>query len=1085
MVVALSRVRLHSAFSRSSSLYRHGGVFSSAAPKILTTATNQQYLVVQSRPFWSFLNKFLKPNVATESVSNGAAVQSEARSDRDEKIEEEAAVKIMSNADEGGGSKDEGSSSSQPVHLEKEEEMSGNVKYSDDGTSAFIGTTTTASEQSSGRKRVHLEREINKKFKSTEGMPIKTVTRGKNNVSGPTSGGRAKRGARFVQASGTEGLGGGGALAGKSPHWTQEAAPKPPDVIVLPLLRRPIFPGQQASLHVKCPKTIAQLKTLSSSHVPYVGMFLTKYGPVVSDQDSNWWEVAVAPVEGEHEGVDLADASTWLHKVGCLAKVKHIVHSAGSNQNASSMQVIVQAHRRLNLQETIRSGPPLQCAVEHWPSEKVKMTDRMRVLIQELMGFVRDLVSSNPLFREQMHRIAPQFERALSSSQHRIADFAAALTSQAGQELQAVLEEKDIENRLQAALLLLRKELERIKSAQHIEQKVQEKLQEQQREFFLKEQLGQIRKDLGVEKDDKEEILKRLKDVMAKKEIPEDILATINQELEKFQELSKHSSEYGVTRTYLEWLIHFPWGVTTKENLDIAVAQQQLDQDHYGLKDIKDRILEFIAVGTLRGHMATPKGKILCFVGPPGVGKTSIGKSIAASLHREFYRFSVGGLTDVAEIKGHRRTYVGAMPGKIVQILKKTQSLNSMVLIDEIDKLGHGYQGDPASALLELLDPSQNDTFMDHYLDVPIDLSQVLFVCTANVLDTIPGPLLDRMEVIRLAGYDHPEKVAIADQYLMPKAFRDAGLPEETKITSDAMDKLIKWYCREAGVRNLQQKIEKIARKLALQLVEAQADGKESDLVVTEERLNDFVGKPLFQSDELFGETGPPVGVARGLAWTAMGGTTLFVESVALAKNKGAGSITSTGQLGKVMQESLHIAVTNATRVLNRMHPGTDDSANVAVDKSAENIADKNEASDKSKTESKEGQLVKFFDTHDIHVHVPEGATPKDGPSAGVTLVTALLSLAMKQQVNPNLAMTGEISLNEKVLPVGGIKEKVIAARRSGVKQLVLPKGNLKDYDELPDYLKDGLDVTFCNSYDDVFKLAFPSVSCPAGAVFA
>jgi len=585
--------------------------------------------------------------------------------------------------------------------------------------------------------------------------------------------------------------------------------------------------------------------------------------------------------------------------------------------------------------------------------------------------------------------------------------------------------------------------------------------------------------------------------------VPESARAVIDEEISKLESLEKNSSEFNTTRNYLDWLTSVPWGKTSEENFDVGKAAKILDEDHYGMKDVKDRVLETIAVGSLKGKVG--QGKIICLSGPPGTGKTSIGKSIARALNREFFRFSVGGLSDVAEIKGHRRTYVGAMPGKLIQGLKTTGTVNPLVLIDEIDKLGRGYQGDPASALLELLDPSQNDGFMDHYLDTPVDLSQVLFVCTANVLETIPGPLLDRMEVIQLSGYDTPDKVEITRRYLEPRARADAGLvagsegvPEDLGISDDAVQSLIRWYCREAGVRNLSKQVEKVYRKLALKVVRKleglqQEEEKASDStssstkkdssspwIVTEDTLSDLLGKPPFTSDRLY-ENGTPPGVVMGLAWTAMGGASLYIEcaphtisggrpadqqgvfergvvdsvfggggggsggkdgasdgAAGAAGGKGGGSLFSTGMMGDVMKESTRIAHTVARAKLHQWDPTND-----------------------------------YFDRAQIHMHVPEGATPKDGPSAGITMVTALVSLALDRPIRDDIAMTGEVSLTGKVLPVGGIKEKAIAALRSGVSAIIIPKACERDFEELPQYIKDDLHVYYAEHYDDVFDAAF------------
>ncbi|CAN4124994.1 unnamed protein product [Withania somnifera] len=605
-----------------------------------------------------------------------------------------------------------------------------------------------------------------------------------------------------------------------------------------------------------------------------------------------------------------------------------------------------------------------------------------------------------------------------------------------------------------------------------------------------------------------------------KEKIPTHVMQVIEEELTKLQLLEASSSEFNVTRNYLDWLTALPWGSYSDENFDVLRAEKILDEDHYGLTDVKERILEFIAVGKLRG---TSQGKIICLSGPPGVGKTSIGRSIARALNRKFYRFSVGGLSDVAEIKGHRRTYIGAMPGKMVQCLKSVGTANPLVLIDEIDKLGRGHAGDPASAMLELLDPEQNANFLDHYLDVPIDLSKVLFVCTANVLEMIPNPLLDRMEVIAIAGYITDEKMHIARDYLEKSTRETCGIkPEQVEVTDAALLALIENYCREAGVRNLQKQIEKIYRKIALKLVrkdgeiepqnvgvnevkaesvhisadeiksteetqtgvkslednnddkpsenvaEAEAldaplnqmqkstdedtnlqDTKEIEesieieasktldkVTVDSQNLADYVGKPIFHAERIYDQT--PVGVVMGLAWTSMGGSTLYIETSLVEQGEGKGALNVTGQLGDVMKESAQIAHTVARIILQEKEPDN-----------------------------------QFFANSKLHLHVPAGATPKDGPSAGCTMITSLLSLAMKKPVKPYLAMTGEVTLTGKILPIGGVKEKSIAARRSDVKTILFPSANRRDFDELAPNVKEGLDVHFVDDYKQIFDLAF------------
>lgn len=566
-----------------------------------------------------------------------------------------------------------------------------------------------------------------------------------------------------------------------------------------------------------------------------------------------------------------------------------------------------------------------------------------------------------------------------------------------------------------------------------------------------------------MEKDGKEDLVEKFRtqlDAAKERKVTASAISVLEEELKKLEALEKSSPEFNVTRSYLEWLFSIPWGVTSQDTLQLQQARKILDEDHYGLQEIKTRILEFIAVGKLKGSVS---GKIICFIGPPGVGKTSIAKSIARALDRKFYRFSVGGLTDTAEIKGHRRTYIGAMPGKPIQCLKTTGVMNPLILIDEIDKLGRSHNGDPASALLELLDPNQNSSFIDHYLDTPVDFSNVLFVCTANDESTIPGPLKDRMEVIRLSGYDIPEKIAIASQYLVPKAARESGLVpnESTKedsekrfhITDNALEQLIRNYCRESGVRSLEKNIDKISRKIAFELVgkreEKEGEHQEAGIVSTLEidvkDIEKYAGKPIFAEETMYeskDDAHYPPGIVMGLAWNPLGGSPIFIETAATScahSERDTGVHMVTGQLGSVMRESVNIAYTYARKFVRQL-----DNEN------------------------------NFFNNHQVHLHVPEGAISKDGPSAGVAMTTSFLSIALNQPVRPRVAMTGEISLTGKVLPVGGIKEKTLAAKRSGAKTVLLPYANKRDFDELPDYVKADVEVHFIKEYSEAFKILFP-----------
>jgi ATP-dependent Lon protease len=560
-----------------------------------------------------------------------------------------------------------------------------------------------------------------------------------------------------------------------------------------------------------------------------------------------------------------------------------------------------------------------------------------------------------------------------------------------------------------------------------IRKQVEEEIQGQQREFFLHQQMKAIQKELGLSKDDRTAEVDKFRERLEALTVPEPAQARIDEELEKLGLLETGSPEYAVTRNYLDWLTLLPWGKHTDDRLDLEAARTILDNDHESLDDVKERILEFLAVGIMKGEVS---GSIILFVGPPGVGKTSLGHSIADALGRKFFRFSLGGMRDEAEIKGHRRTYIGAMPGKFIQAIKTTGSANPVIMLDELDKVGASYHGDPASALLEVLDPEQNADFLDHYLDVPFDLSKVLFICTANQLDTIPGPLLDRMEVISLSGYLAKEKLAIAQKHLLPRLLERAGLKQrgQLRIETSALRRIIDGYAREAGVRRLEKYLGKIVRKAVVKLLR----GEPAPIRVRGADVEDYLGKVIFEKEKR--KTG--VGVLTGLAWTAMGGATLTVEATRI--HRFSRGLKLTGQLGEVMRESAEIAYSY-------------------IMSNAEKF----------------GVPADYFKTAFIHLHVPAGATPKDGPSAGVTMATAILSLARGRRPVRRLAMTGELTLTGEVLPVGGIREKVIAAKRTGLKELILPAANRGDYEEIPDYVRDGMTVHFASTYADIIPLVF------------
>ncbi|KAL9903600.1 lon protease homolog, mitochondrial isoform X1 [Glossina fuscipes] len=819
-----------------------------------------------------------------------------------------------------------------------------------------------------------------------------------------------------------------------------------PHLPLLAIRRNPVFPRFMKILEVTNPMLIDLLRRKVKLNQPYLGIFMKK--------DS----------ETDNEVVDKLDD---IFKIGTFAQIQEL------QDLGDKLRMVVVAHRRIKitgqiLEElvptkkaptataakkpetsktskqpysnaaapgaTSSTSPILMVEVINIQHENFKQTEEVKALTQEVIKTIRDIITMNPLYRESLQQMLHQNQRVVDNPVY-LCDLGASLSAAEPEELQKIMEEMDIPKRLLLALAVLKKELELSKLQQKIGREVEEKVKQQHRKYILHEQLKVIKKELGIEKDDKDAIGEKYREKLKTKKVPSIVMTVIDEELNKLNFLESHSSEFNVTRNYLDWLTSLPWGVTSKENLDLEEATKILDNDHYGMDDIKKRILEFIAVSHLKG---TTQGKILCFHGPPGVGKTSIARSIARALNREYFRFSVGGMTDVAEIKGHRRTYVGAMPGKLIQCLKKTKTENPLVLIDEVDKIGKGYQGDPSSALLELLDPEQNANFLDHYLDVPVDLSHVLFICTANVIETIPEPLRDRMELIEMSGYVAEEKVAIARQYLIPQAMNECGIDKKhITISEDALNTLIRNYCRESGVRNLQKQIEKVVRKVAFKIVKKEAE----HYIIDNNNLTSFLGKHIFSSDRLYKET--PPGVVMGLAWTAMGGSALYIETakrktITPPKEDLAGTIHLTGNLGDVMKESAQISLTVARNFMRSVDP-------------------KNT----------------FLENSHIHLHVPEGATPKDGPSAGITIVTALLSLANQRPIRQNIAMTGEVSLIGKVLPVGGIKEKTIAAKRSGITCIILPEENRKDFAELPQYITDGLEVHFAAVYDDVYKIAF------------
>lgn len=776
--------------------------------------------------------------------------------------------------------------------------------------------------------------------------------------------------------------------------------PYPESLYLLPLNRRPFFPGMASPIVIEPGAYYEVLKTVAKTDHKCLGLFLTLR------EDANIYKI----------GLD------DLYTVGIVARILRIIP-----MEQGGAQVVLNMEKRVIIQQPIK-GRHLQAKVKYHDDTPMEHLSReLKAYSISIITTIKELLKLNPLFKEELQIFLGHSD---FTEPGRLADFAVALTTATREELQDVLETFDIEKRIDKALLLLKKELDISKLQSTINSRIEATISKTQREFFLREQLKAIKKELGMEKDDKTLEGEKFEERLKKRIVPEPVMKVIRDEMDKLSSLEMQSAEYGVSRNYLDWLTIVPWGIYSKETHDLKKAEKVLEQDHYGLKDIKERILEFIGVGKLTGGV---KGSIICLVGPPGVGKTSIGKSVARSLNRKFYRFSVGGMRDEAEIKGHRRTYIGAMPGKMIQALKATQTMNPVIMLDEVDKMGASYHGDPASALLEVLDPEQNIDFLDHYLDVPCDLSNVLFIVTANVLDTIPEPLKDRMEILRLSGYIQAEKIQIAIKYLIPRNRKNMGLkPSNVSFTKPALAQIINGYARESGVRTLENNIKKILRKVAMKFARGTEKKK---VIITDKNLTTYIGKPIFTSDRYYDVN--PVGVATGLAWTALGGATLYIEAVKYPADKTEMKLT--GQAGDVMKESAQIAWTFVQSNTERYSPHTP-----------------------------------FFVKSQIHLHIPEGATPKDGPSAGITMVTAILSLLLNVPIRKNLGMTGELTLTGKVLPIGGLREKLIAARRSKVNILIFPKENLRDYDELPDFLKKGIEVHFVDYYDEVFEIAFP-----------
>jgi ATP-dependent Lon protease len=724
-----------------------------------------------------------------------------------------------------------------------------------------------------------------------------------------------------------------------------------------------------------------------------------------------------------------AEAPGWddLYEIGTAAVVHKMIRVPDG-----TLRILVQGLRRVRLERRILDDPYLVGEFAELP-DHVEETPELEALTRNVQSLFARVIGFVPYLPEEL-----QLAAANVGDPSALCSLVTSTLRLKTEEKQKLLELVDVEERLHAVSLILNRELEVFELGTKIQSQVQSELEKGQREFFLRQQLKAIQGELG-EGDPERAELDELRSRIDALELPEEAEKAARRELARLERLPAAAAEYGVIRTYLDWIATLPWGRTTDDNLDLARAREVLDADHFDLEKVKDRIIEFLAVSKLRNDAS---GQILCFVGPPGVGKTSLGHSIARTLERKFARLSLGGVHDEAEIRGHRRTYIGAMPGNIIRALRDAESMNPVLLIDELDKLGADFRGDPASAMLEVLDPEQNRAFRDHYLDLPFDLSKVLFICTANTVDTIPGALLDRIDVIPLSGYTENEKLGIAKRYLVPKQIVAHGLTVERMTLSDrALRLVVREYTREAGVRELERRIADLCRKAARKV----AEGYEGKIRVDERRVRGWLGARRY-SGEVRRRTADP-GVATGLAYTVAGGDVLFVEAQAYP---GKGRLTITGQLGEVMQESAQAALSWVRSHTQQL-----------------------------------GVPENWFAEHDVHVHVPAGAVPKDGPSAGVTMATAIASLVRGTPVSAEIGMTGELTLTGQVLPIGGVREKVLAAQRAGLKRVVLPRENECDLDELPAETRRELEFVLVDSIEQVLDVAFDHAGDGAAPVAA
>ena len=772
------------------------------------------------------------------------------------------------------------------------------------------------------------------------------------------------------------------------------------DYPVMPLRNTVLFPQQVIPIYIGREKSLKLIEDLGNGdkHI-----------------------VVVAQEDGSIEDPKPED----LYAYGTLGIVLKVFDMPDNSKSA-----IVQGIERVKLMSFGDPNPYYRVVVEKVSDEPIADELEVEALSKNLRNTFSELIQVAPNLTEEHSGMLSNIQKP-----SRLADRAVSLLTVPNQEKQDVLEELNVKSRVEKTITLLTREIQRIKLGEEIQTEVHDEISKTQREYYLREQMKAIKRELGEDEETVE--VKELEDRIKAAKLPEEAEKVAMKELERLSRIPTQSPEYSVSRTYIEWLADLPWSNSSEDQINVKKAEKILDEDHYGLEKVKERILEYLAVRNLkqeRNPDGVVRGPILCFSGPPGVGKTSLGKSIAKAIGREFVRMSLGGVRDEAEIRGHRRTYIGALPGRVIQSMKKAGTNNPVFMLDEIDKLGSDFRGDPSSAMLEVLDPEQNDSFSDHYLEVDFDLSKVMFITTANYQDAIPPALRDRMEILDFSGYIEDEKIKIAQQHLLPKQIAENGLnKKEVSLDKAAISELIRSYTRESGVRNLEREIANVLRKVARDLVEKTA----KKIRVTRAKVHEYLGAPRFYS-ELAERTTKP-GVVTGLAWTAAGGDILFIES---SKMKGKGGLTLTGQLGDVMKES-------ATAALTYVRSHTD----------ILGIPDD------------------FHEKTDIHVHVPAGAIPKDGPSAGVSMFTSIVSLMTGKPVKDKVAMTGEITLRGNVLPIGGVKEKVTAAHRSGIKHIILPDHNKKDLEDIPDHIKKDLNFYFAKEIMDVIDVAIPGIN--------